>query len=180
MRSLIRRFTSDTEPHDPAPSKLDYKWQRLMLTPGFRATVRIGMPLILIAAIVGSWYSKPENRAALAAQIAAAKQSFQDRPQFMVQRLYVSGADAETTAAVRELLPQDYPMSSFDLDLEGLRATIEALDPIKTASVRVGQGGVLEVQLIPRVPAALWRDGTLLRLIDGDGVQSGTVASRAD
>ncbi|MDX8351315.1 cell division protein FtsQ/DivIB [Cognatiyoonia sp. IB215182] len=180
MRSLIRRAFADNAPRDPAPSKLDYKWQRLMLTPGFRATVRIGVPILLIMAIIGSWYSKPENRAALAAQIASAKQSFQERPQFMVQRLNITGADGEITAAVRDLLPSNYPMSSFDLDLEEMRAAIEALDPIKSASVRVGQAGTLDVRLTPRLPAALWRDGATLRLIDGDGVRSGTVAARAD
>ncbi|MEL6841302.1 MAG: cell division protein FtsQ/DivIB [Pseudomonadota bacterium] len=180
MRSLIRRAITDAAPRDPAPSKLDYKWQRLMLTPGFRATVRIGVPLILIAAIIGSWYSKPENRAALAETIAAAKQDFQERPQFMVNGLKITGADAQLAGEVRALLPATYPMSSFDLDLEGMRATIEALDPVKSASVRVGQGGALEVRVNPRMPAALWRDGAVLHLIDGDGVQSGTVATRAE
>ena len=180
MRSLIRQMFTDTAPHDPAPSKLGYKYQRLMLTPGFRASVRIGVPILCIAAIVGSWYSKTENREALAASIADAKQSFQERPQFMLQRREISGADTKTTDEVRALLPDDYPLSSFDLDLEGMRKSIEALDPIETASVRVGQGGALEVRLNPRQPAALWRDGVILRLIDGDGVRSGTIASRAD
>ena len=180
MRSLTRRPATDAAPRDPAPSKLGYKYQRLMLTPGFRATVRIGVPLVLIATIAGSWYSKPENRAELAASIAQTKQAFQERPQFMVQALTITGADEATMADVVGLVPSEYPVSSFDLDLEGMRAAIEALDPVKSASVRVGQGGTLEVQLNPRVPAALWRDGATLHLIDGDGVSSGTVLSRAD
>ncbi len=181
MRSLIRRTApANAAPRDPAPSKLGYKYQRLMLTPGFRASVRIGVPILLIAVIVGSWYSKPENRAALAATIAETKQDFQERPQFMVRALTITGADEATMAQVADLVPSEYPVSSFDLDLEGMRAAIEALDPVKSASVRVGQGGTLAVRLNPRVPAALWRDGATLRLIDGDGVQSGTIASRAD
>lgn len=180
MRSLIRRRAPDAAPRDPAPSKLGYRFQRLMLTPGFRASVRIGVPILLIAAIAGSWYSKAENRDALAATIAQSKRSFQERPQFMVQSLSITGADEVTLARVTELVPADYPVSSFDLDLEGMRAAIEALDPVKSARVRVGQGSALEVVLTPRVPAALWRDGATLRLIDGDGVRSGSVSSRAD
>ncbi len=179
MRSLIRRHTPDAGPRDPAPSKLGYRFQRLMLTPGFRASVRIGMPILLIAAIVGSWYSKEENRTAFAATIAETKRSFQERPQFMVQSLAVTGADDATMARVVEMLPSDYPVSSFDLELEAMRAEIEALDPVKSASVRVGEAGTLEVVLTARVPAALWRDGSTLRLIDGEGVPSGSVSSRA-
>ena len=180
MRSLIRRHVAEDAPRDPAPSKLGYRYQRLMLTPGFRATVRIGVPIILIATIAGSWYSQPENRANLAASIAQSKQSFQQRPQFMVQTMNVTGGDFAAMTEVSALLPTEFPFSSFDLDLEKIRADIEALDPIKSASVRVGQAGALEVRLNPRVPVALWRDGATLRLIDADGVQSGQILARAD
>ena len=180
MRSLIRRPAPDVGPRDPAPSRLGYRYQRLMLTPGFRAAVRIGVPLILIATISGSWYSKPENRAQFAATVERTKQSFQQRPQFMVQSMNLSGGDLGTVAMVAALLPSEFPISSFDLDLEKIRADIEALDPIKSASVRVGQAGTLEVDLNPRVPVALWRDGATLRLIDADGVNSGEIIARAD
>ena len=180
MRSLIRRTIPDTGRRDPAPSRLGYRYQRLMLTPGFRATVRIGVPILLILTIAGSWYSKPENRAELAAKIEQTKQSFQQRPQFMVQTMNVTGGDLAAMTEVAALLPSKFPVSSFDLDLEKIRADIEALDPIKSASVRVGQAGALEVRLNPRVPVALWRDGATLRLIDADGVQSGQIAARAD
>ncbi len=180
MRSLIRRPVAEDAPRDPAPSKLGYRYQRLMLTPGFRATVRIGVPIILIATIAGSWYSQPENRANLTASIAQSKQSFQQRPQFMVQTMNVTGGDLAAMTEVSALLPTEFPFSSFDLDLEKIRADIEALDPIKSASVRVGQAGALEVRLNPRVPVALWRDGATLRLIDADGVQSGQILARAD
>ncbi|KQI70793.1 cell division protein FtsQ [Loktanella sp. 5RATIMAR09] len=180
MRSLIRRTAPDTAPRDPAPSRIGYRYQRMMLTPGFRGTVRIGVPILLILVIAGSWYSKPENRAAFAATIAETKQSFQERPQFMVQSMNVTGGDLADLTDVAALLPSEFPVSSFELDLENIRTRIEALDPIKSASVRVGQGGALEVRLTPRVPVALWRDGTVLRLIDADGVQSGEIAARAD
>lgn len=180
MRSLIRRISPEGPRRDPAPTRLGYRYQRLMLTPGFRSTVRIGVPIILILTIAGSWYSKPENRAAFAASIEETKQSFQQRPQFMVRTLNLTGGDLTAMTQVADLLPSEFPVSSFDLDLEKIRAGIEALDPIKTASVRVGQAGTLEVRLNPRVPVALWRDGATLRLIDADGVQSGEISARAE
>ena len=180
MRQMTTPRRAPAAPRDPAPSRLGYRYQRLMLTPGFRAFVRIGVPLILIAVITGSWFAKPENRAMLDARITDAKQSFQERPQFMVQSMALTGGDDTLQAAVAELLPVAFPVSSFDLDLEAMRRSVEALDAVKSASVRVGQGGALEVRITPRIPAALWRDGQTLHLIDAAGVPAGTVASRAD
>lgn len=180
MRSLIRRRAMADVPHDPAPTKWGYRYQRLMLTPGFIATVRIGVPILLIAVIAGSWFSKPENRLMLDTKIAETIRGFQERPQFMVQSMDVTGGDDAVRAAVMELLPKTFPLSSFDLDLLAIRAQIEALDAVRTASVRVGPGGTLQVDVTPREPVALWRDGPVLRLIDAEGVQSGTVASRSD
>lgn len=180
MRSLIGRSSPDVMPRDPAPSRLGYRFQRLMLTPGFRGAVRIGVPILLILAIATSWYVQPENRAQFVATIERTKQTFQQRPQFMVQAMNITGADTDAMTDVAALLPSTFPISSFDLDLEGMRTSIEALDQIKSASVRVGQAGALEVRLTPRVPVALWRDATTLRLIDADGVQSGQIVARAE
>jgi cell division protein FtsQ len=180
MRPLIRRPQPEAIPRDPAPSRMGYRLQRLMLTPGFRGTVRIGVPLLIIAAIAGSWYSKPENRAFLSQTIAEARRDFEERPQFMVRGARIEGGDAQITATIEAFLPPEFPLSSFDLDLDQMRAEIEALDPVKSASLRVGQSGLLEISLTPRVPVAVWRDGTVLRLIDAEGINSGTLAARAE
>ena len=181
MRSLIRRKRHAGEAlNDPAPSKLGYRYQRLMLTPGFRASVKIGVPILLVAAVAGSWFSKPDNQLWLDTTIAQTVQGFQERPQFMVQSMQVTGVDDATSASVMALLPKEFPLSSFELDLVAMRGQIEELDAIRSASVRVGPGGALQVNLTPRDPVALWRDGPVLRLIDADGVQSGTIAARSE
>ncbi|MBE0413549.1 cell division protein FtsQ/DivIB [Yoonia sp.] len=180
MRQMTALRRPQSPLRDPAPSRLGYRYQRLMLTPGFRLFVRIGVPLIVIAALAGSWLAKPDNRALLEGQVAQVKQNFQERPQFMVQSLLLTGGDAALQSRVAALLPDNFPVSSFQLDLETMRQTIEALAAVRSARVRLGEGGALEVALIPRVPAALWRDGQTLRLIDADGVPAGTVDARSD
>jgi len=180
MRSLMSRTESDSAPRDPAPSRLGYRFQRLKLTPGFWLVTRVGLPLLFISLVGGAWFANPDNRAEVAAVIDDTKQTFQQRPQFMVQAMNITGAGSDVTAQVSALLPNSFPVSSFDLDLEVMRSKIEALDAVKSASVRVGQGAALEVRLIPRVPVAIWRDGQDLRLIDADGVQSGFIFARAD
>lgn len=175
MRPLNRRPKAD-----PAPSRFVFRMQRLMLTPGFRGTVRIGVPLVLIAVIATSWFAKDENRAALAQTIAEARSAFEQRPQFMVRGARIEGANATVTAQVEALLPDGFPISSFALDLDAMRTGIEALEPVKSASLRVGQSGLLEVDLTPRQAVAVWRDNSALRLIDADGVPSGAIMARAE
>ncbi|MFQ1699777.1 cell division protein FtsQ/DivIB [Loktanella agnita] len=179
MRALTASRRAAQAQRDPAPSRLGYRYQRLMLTPGFRALVRTGVPVMLIGIIVANWFSHVENRQMLQDRIAQAKETFQTRPQFMVQSMQITGAEAELQAQVAALLPVVFPVSSFDLDLEAMRRTVEALDAVRAARVRMGEGSALEVVIDPRVPAALWRDSGTLRLIDASGVQSGTIATRA-
>ncbi len=165
---------------DPAPSKWGYRWQRMMLTPGFRIAVRVGTPMILIAVIVGTWTAKPENRALFADHVAQAKAAVQQRPEFMVTDMQVTGADAAIIADVQRVLPVTFPVSSFDLDLEDMRATVAALNAVQEATVRVGEGGALVVEVTPRQPVAIWRAGQTLKLIDANGVFAGVIESRAD
>ena len=61
-----------------------------------------------------------------------------------------------------------------------MRGTVEALDAVRSVQVRVGDAGVLTVDITPRTPVALWRDGLNLRLLDEDGRFAGSVATRAD
>lgn len=165
---------------DPAPSKWGYRWQRMMLTPGFRAAVRVGVPLILIAVIAATWFSKEDNRAMVSAEVADIKAAFQQRPEFMITEMAIEGVDDALAVEVATVLPIAFPVSSFDLDLEDMRATVAALNAVQEATVRVGEAGTLVVEVTPRRPVALWRDAGTLKLIDGDGVFAGVVAARAD
>lgn len=165
---------------DPAPSKWTYKYQRLMLTPLFRSFVRVGTPLVLIGVIAGTWFSKEENRALLEQNIADAKAQIQQRPEFMVQEIAITGANHGLTTQVAAALPIDFPVSSFDLDLVAMRETVVGLDTVKDAEIRVGEAGTLRVDVTPRQPVAVWRAGATLKLLDRDGVFSGNIPARAD
>jgi cell division protein FtsQ len=179
MRPLIYRSRADAQNRpDPAPSRWGYRYQRVMLTPGVRGLIRLGLPLLVVGATLGPWYAQPANRDQLATWINDARENFQQRPQFSVQSMQITGAPASVQADVVAILPQVFPVSSFDLDLEAIRASIEVLEPVKSASVRVGPAGVLQVNVTPRIPVTVWRDGQILRLIDAQGAHSGQIAAR--
>lgn len=180
MRPLIAKRHKPKPVRDPAPSKWTYKYQRLMLTPMFRSFVRVGTPLVLIAVIAGTWWSDPDNRKMLEDNIAEAKAQVQQRPEFMVQEIKINGANHGLTTQVAAALPIEFPVSSFELDLVAMRSTLVDLHTVKDAEIRVGDGGALQVDITPRAPVAVWRAGTSLRLLDGEGVFSGTIPARAD
>lgn len=165
---------------DPAPSRWRYRYQRLMLTPGFRRTLRLGLPLAVVAALVGGWLAQQGNRAMLHQTAVNLVEQVQNRPEFLVSGLEIAGADPDLAAEVRAALPVAFPVSSFALELEEMRQEVAALDRVASARVRVIPGGVLEVAVTPRVPAAVWRDRDGLRLVDAEGVFVAPLAARAD
>ena len=188
MRSLIRLISRNValpgEPapvrRDPAPTKWGYRYQRLMLTPLFRRTVRIGLPVLLIMFVATAWFAKPENRDALTAQIDHIRYEIHHRPEFMVAEMEVIGTRPAVVAAIAEVIPVEFPVSSFDLDLSGMRETVIDLTAVKDAVLRVRPGGTLEINVTERRPVAVWRHVDGLRLIDAEGVMTGMIEARAD
>lgn len=163
---------------DPAPSRLAWRLERLMLTPAFRSFLRLGVPLVLAGAAAGWWLSDTDRRATMMEQLSALRASIETRPEFMVQLLAVDGADDMLAQQVRAEVPLEFPLSSFDLNLEDIRDRIVALAPVRSASVRIKPGGVLQIDVVPRVPVVVWRSRKGLSLVDVDGVLLGPLATR--
>lgn len=173
MRQVIPRV-------DPAPSRLSYRVQRLMLTPLYRRLLWLGLPLALLAGLVGGYLSDEARRAALLDQVTELRRQIETRPEFMVNLFSVEGASDRVQAEIRETVAIDLPVSSFDLDLDALRVTIEGLPAVAGASVRIRQGGVLVADITERVPVALWRMPGVLHVIDIEGTVIDRVARRAE
>lgn len=165
---------------DPAPSRLKYRMERLMLTPLFRILLRFGLPCFLTFSAATWWLSVDDNRDRLFGVVADVRSQVESRPEFMVNMMAVDGASDLVAEGVRQVLPVDFPVSSFDLDLEAMRAEVVALDPVKTARLYVRQGNVLQVDVVERIPVVLWRNDRGLQLLDDEGVLVGPAFVRAD
>ncbi|WP_299597727.1 cell division protein FtsQ/DivIB [uncultured Tateyamaria sp.] len=163
---------------DPAPSRWSWRMQRLMLTPGIRLMLRAGVPFVLSFGAATWWLSNPDTQAAIHATVAEARASIEQRPEFMVNLMAIDGADTELSEAIRTAVPLDFPISSFDLDPATIRATVREMPPVKEASVRIRPGGVLQVDITPRVPIAIWRKPEGLTLIDDAGALVRPIARR--
>ena len=165
---------------DPAPSRLKYRMERLMLTPLFRLVLRFGLPCLLTFGIASWWLSVDDNRMKIIDTYADLRSQVESRPEFMVNMMVVDGASDIVADGIRQMLPLDFPISSFDLDLEAMRATVVSLDPVKSARLYVRQGNVLQVDVVERIPVVLWRNERGLQLLDNEGVLVGPAFVRSD
>lgn len=173
MRALTSRMSRNRAAEgkaDPAPSRLKYRIQRWMLTPGIRTGLRVGLPLGVILIAAGSYLASETRRDHLVALYNEARASFETRPEFMVNVMAIDGAGESVATDIREVTSLDLPLSSFDLDLPAIRDLIVGLDPVKTAAVRIRPGGILQVDVVEREPAIVWRSRDGLALLDETGV----------
>ena len=165
---------------DPAPSRLKYRMQRWLLTPGIRLALRVGVPFCVCFALGSAFLADQQRRDALNLFVAQLRASIQERPEFMVGLMAIDGAGSSLSEDIREVVGLDFPVSSFDLDLENIRQTIIGLDPVKTAAVRVRPGGVLQIDVEERQPAVIWRGRSGLTMLDETGTHVDSLAERID
>lgn len=167
-----------TARREPGPSRLAYRLNRLWLTPFYRRLFRIGLPLLLVAAITGLWLSDETRRANLTGGVAAVVENIQSREAFMVRTMEIEGASPAVDRALRAMLPVTLPASSFDIELRDLRQAVERLDAIEKVEFRIRPGGILSAVVVEREPAILWRHARGLDLLDAQGYRVASVTSR--
>jgi cell division protein FtsQ len=166
--------------HDPAPSLWAYRMQRVMLTPMYRRMLRFGIPFCLSFG-VGMWYlSDPAVQQRITLAATDIRHQIQTRPEFMVKLMAVEGASDRVAEEVRESFAYTLPASSFDMDLDAVRAAVEGIPAVAAAAVRVRQGGVLEIRITERTPAALIRVPGGLIVVDEMGVALDAAAHRGE
>lgn len=163
---------------DPSPSRLSYRMHRLWLTPFIRRGLTVGLPVFLLALSVGIWLGDDTRRAQLLGYFTDLRTTFENRPEFQVNTLSVHAETPEVAQAITRRLGLEFPVSSFRLDLQALRADTEALDAVDVAALRIRSGGVLEVSVIEREPAMVWRHSGGLDLVDAEGRRIARLAER--
>ncbi|MCG6902224.1 MAG: cell division protein FtsQ/DivIB [Rhodobacter sp.] len=174
----MQPMTNGSNRRDPAPSRWSYRIQRLWLTPTFRQLMRVGLPMAS-AFFFAAWFlNDPGTREAISEKVAEIRRSVAERPEFMVKLMAVDGASAELAEDIREVLPVDFPLSSFDLDLDQMKLVVEDLDAVATVDLRIRPGGVLHLQVVERLPAVVWRVDGMLELLDETGRRVAPLAAR--
>ncbi|EKD60442.1 MAG: hypothetical protein ACD_54C00738G0001, partial [uncultured bacterium] len=130
---------------------------------------RVGLPLLVVGGITTAVLQSDARRAAIGQSFADLRTKFEQRPEFRVSLLSVEGASRDLTDAVRAKLALKLPQSSFDLNMDALRQKAESMNAVASAELRVRAGGVLQVVVTERDPAAIWRTDAGLVLLDATG-----------
>lgn len=168
LSAPMRDPVSSAPRRDPAPSRLAYKVQRLMLRPGFRRFLRVGVPTLLAVAVVGITLSSASRREAIELRIAEFRRAIEERPEFLVKLMAIDGASDLVAADIRESLPLAFPMTAFDLDLEVMRASIAEMDVVANVDIIINSG-VLQINVTERSPVVVWRNFEGVMLLDAEG-----------
>lgn len=163
---------------DPAPSRWNYRYQRLMLTPLFRRVLRVGVPFTLALGVGLIYFADQDRRDGFNLALTDLRAEFENRPEFMVKLMAVDGATTELAEDIREIVPLDFPLSSFDLELETIRQDVAGLQAVKSARVKIKSGGILQIDIDERQPVAVWRTLEGLELLDAEGVAFRQLESR--
>ncbi|HAV09367.1 MAG TPA: cell division protein FtsQ [Rhodobacteraceae bacterium] len=165
---------------DPAPSRLRYRMQRLMLTPLFRRALHVGLPLTGIVLVTLVAFGTADRREAIADKVADIRQQIETRPEFMLGAMAIDGASTDVSDDIREVLSLDLPVSSFHIDLDAMKIAIRELPAVRDASLRVRSGGILQIDVTERVPVVIWRTRDGLELLDEDGIAVRAALFRED
>ncbi|UPH69931.1 cell division protein FtsQ/DivIB [Abyssibius alkaniclasticus] len=164
--------------HDPAPSRIRYRLQRLWLTQRFRWFLRRGLPIGILVAVVAGVINDGRVQAWIGAQTAALRDTVAERPEMQIASMTISNASPDLTAQIAAILEMDLPISALDLDLAGLRAQVESLDAVKSATLRLGAQNSLQIEVVERRPVILWRKGDVLEMLDETGARVAFVPAR--
>lgn len=177
VRSLRQKVRGDI---DPAPSRVAYRIMRLLLIPRLRLIFTLGFPSLLIfCATLGLFININvwENISAIKKDL---KLAFVERPEFMIKVASIDGSSDELANEIREILPLDFPVSYFDLDIKYLHKVVNEIPAVASAAIKISAGGVLQINVAEKSPAFIWRKGNVMSVIDETGSFIRIANSRVD
>ena len=177
VRSLRQKVRGNI---DPAPSRVAYRIMRLLLIPRLRLIFTLGFPSLLIfCATLGLFININvwENISAIKKDL---KLAFVERPEFMIKVASIDGSSDELANEIREILPLDFPVSYFDLDIKYLHKVVNEIPAVASAAIKISAGGVLEINVAEKSPSFIWRKDNIMSVIDETGSFIRIANSRVD
>ena len=177
VRSLRQKVRGNI---DPAPSRVAYRIMRLLLIPRLRLIFTLGFPSLLIfCATLGLFININvwENISAVKKDL---KLAFVERPEFMIKVASIDGSSDELANEIREILPLDFPVSYFDLDIKYLHKVVNEIPAVASAAIKISAGGVMQINVAEKTPAFIWRKDNVMSVIDETGSFIRIANSRVD
>ena len=177
MRSLKRKMRANI---DPAPSIISYRLMRLMLIPRLRLILTLGISSLVIFCGTLILFLNTNVHENIEAFKKDLKRALVERPEFMIKVASVDGASDELAHEIREIMPLDFPLSYFDLDIKYLHKVLNDIPAVASAAIKVTVSGVLQIDISERIPAFIWRKDDVISVIDEKGEFIRLATSRLD
>ena len=177
VRSLRQKVRGNI---DPAPSRVAYRIMRLLLIPRLRLIFTLGFPSLLIfCATLGLFININvwENISTIKKDL---KLAFVERPEFMIKVASIDGSSDELANEIREILPLDFPVSYFDLDIKYLHKVVNEIPAVASAAIKISAGGVMQINVAEKSPSFIWRKDNIMSVIDETGSFIRIANSRVD
>ena len=172
---------SRPRPSGPGPSKLKYRLERTWAKPGVRSLVMVYAPLVLLGVVGWRVVSDDTLRRIGEEKAAAAWEAIATRPEFALRGVEIDGGSPRLRTRVRQAIGVETGVSSLEIDVAEIRARVESLNAVRSATVNLDPKGTLYITIDAREAVALFRDADdQTSLIDAEGVRVGPVAARAD
>ena len=165
---------------DPAPSRIAYRIMRLLLIPRLRLIFTLGFPSLLIFCATLGLFVNVNVWESISAIKKDLKLAFVERPEFMIKVASIDGSSDELANEIREILPLDFPVSYFDLDIKYLHKVVNEIPAVASAAIKISAGGVLQINVAEKLPAFIWRKDNVMSVIDETGSFIRIANSRVD
>ncbi|MCI4660767.1 MAG: FtsQ-type POTRA domain-containing protein [Neomegalonema sp.] len=165
-----------TQRHTPAARAL--AWWR---SPAVKRVRLAWTPFALAGMLFSGLAAWPPARDTLIDAAGALHQALLARPELRVEYVAIAGAVHLSEKAIIEAVDFERTgRAALAFDLEGARERLSALGWVERASLAVRFPHTLAIEIEERRPAALWRSGGALHLLDASGGVIAPAASRAD
>ena len=125
----------------------------------------------LVAALI--WVVRPGTLAGVGDEIRAVFVSVTADAGMRVRHFRTQGQEQTSADAIRTAAGVDIGTPVFALDLAAVRARIQAMDWVESATVERHLPSTLHVRVVERVPVALWQRNRTLVMVDRAGVEIG-------
>ena len=164
---------------DPAPSRVSYLLTRIWLRNSSRLSALIIIPMLVLVFILMSLNYKYNLQGLIKNNFYNFSEFIALSPAFKVVDLSIISDSPPVVEKIKSNLALKFPISSLDINVVELKARIEGISLVRSASVRLTSNGLIEVIAVAREPIVMHRIGERLILLDEAGVEVDEVMSRS-
>ena len=137
-------------------------------------------PLLIGVAVGAGLAAAPPVQRAVGDGFERLRVAMLARPEFAIRQLEVTGMRRLSEDALKRAVQAGGPeRAALAFDYPGARERIEALGWVERASVTLKPPHTLAIEIVEREPAAVWRRGSTLKLLDPAGVAVASAGMRA-